>query len=134
LFRAIVLPALKKFLNAAADVLGEHIPCIIGGNAAPILDALMETEPGYVICPSETDQAEFMRKMEAWPDVMVRINMNPGLITGGAEDALQAEMDRVLALAASREKVCIGTGVLPYEADPETVDAIARYIAQRAAE
>lgn len=124
MFRDIVLPALKQFLDAIATATGHKIPCIIGGNTAPILEYLMETNPGYVICPSETDQSEFMRKMRQWPEVMVRVNMDPGVITSGDESVVEREVERVRALAAVREKVCLGSGVLPYEANPETVEFI----------
>ena len=35
-------------------------------------------------------------------------------------DAAFAEADRAMALAEGREKVCLGSGALPYEAIPET--------------
>lgn len=128
MFRDILLPALKRFLDAIADVSGLRTPCIIGGNTAPIIEYLMETRPGYVICPAETDQAEFMWKMRQWPEVMVRVNMNPGVIVGGDESEIKREIDRVRALAEGRNNVCLGTGVLPYETEPETVEMIAAYI------
>ncbi len=130
MFRDIVLPALKQFLDDIAGVTGQNIPCIIGGDTAPIIEHLMETKPSYVICPSETDQAEFMRKMRQWPEVMVRINMNPGVIVGGDETAIRREVDRVLALAGDRKNVCLGTGVLPYEAEPDSVEMIQAYVRQ----
>ena len=36
---------------------------IIGGNTAPILDSILTTGSGYLICPSETDQPAFMARM-----------------------------------------------------------------------
>jgi hypothetical protein len=59
---------------------------------------------------------------------MVRINMDPGPITSKNFDDVQKEVDRVLALAENREKVCIGTGCLPFEADPEVVLYTKQYI------
>jgi len=130
MFRDIVLPVLKTFLDAISQVTGEKIPCIIGGNTAPILEHLMQTHPSYVICPSETDQAEFMRKMTQWPEVMVRVNMDPGVITSGDESAIKCEVDRVRELAAGRDNACLGTGVLPYEAEPDTVEMIQEHVNQ----
>jgi hypothetical protein len=37
-------------------------------------------------------------------------------------------------LIGTREKACIGSGVLPYEADPEMVLRAREYTAQRSAE
>jgi len=120
MFSAMVLPALKKLIDGA--------PCIIGGNTAPIFEAMLSTGTRYVICPSETDQAAFMKKMEAHPEVMVRINMNPAVFCAENPAAARREADRVAALAAGREKVCLGSGVLPYEAVPETVLNVMDYM------
>ena len=83
---------------------------------------------GYLICPIETDQAKFMAKMKNHPEVMVRINMNHAIVSSGDLEAVYAEVDRVLELAASRGKVCIGTGALPYETDPQVVLESREYI------
>lgn len=120
MFEEMVLPFLKRVIGDA--------PCIIGGNTAPILEAMLSIGTKYVICPGETDQAVFMKKMEAYPDVMVRINMRPDVFCSADTAAAFVEAERVIALAQGREKVCLGSGVLPYEAVPETVLAVKQYI------
>jgi len=120
-FREIELPVLKTILEKAAEVVGHPVPCIIGGNTAPILEAMLETGTRYVCCPAETDQEQFMQIMKKYPDVMVRVNMDPIHITSENMDAAYAEADRVIALANTREKSCIGTGCLPYETNPQAV-------------
>jgi len=120
-FRDVELPALEEIMERTGAVVGHPVPCIIGGNTAPILEAIMETGTGYVCCPAETDQQVFMQKMEAHPEVMVRINMDPRPMTAKNLDAVEKEIDRVLALAQNRQNVCLGTGCLPYETDPEAV-------------
>ncbi len=69
-----------------------------------------------------------MKAMEAHPEVMVRINVKPSVFCSDNTAVAFAEADRVMALAAGREKVCIGSGVLPYEAIPEIVLAVKRYL------
>ena len=128
IFHEIVLPPLKAILNQASAIVGHLVPCIIGGDTSPLLESVMETGTGYVICPSETDQNQFMKKIAAFPEVMVRVNMDPGALTTNNTAIIQKEADRVLHLAANREKVCIGTGVLPYETNPEVVIETGRYI------
>jgi uroporphyrinogen decarboxylase len=120
MFEEMVLPALNKLICGA--------PCIIGGNTKPILEPMLSTGTQYVICPGETDQTAFMKQMVAHPEVMVRINMNPAVFCTDDTDAAFAEADRVMALAEGRDKVCLGSGVLPYEAVPETVLSVMRYI------
>ena len=128
MFSQIVLPALQSLIEGAAAFLGQKVPCIIGGNTLPILDAMLSTGTSYIINPGETDQDAFMKAMAAHPDVMVRINMNPAVFCSGDLDQAFKEAGRVMALAAGREKVCLGSGVLPYEALPETTLAVKKYI------
>jgi len=127
-FRQIELPALEQLSAAGSQVLGRRAPCILGGNAEPVLDALLETDPPYVICPSETDQAAFMARIAARPEVMVRVNMNPAIVAAGSPADIRHEVNRVVALALGRTRVCLGSGVLPYETPPENVDLIREYL------
>jgi len=62
---------------------------------------------------------------------MVRVNMDPSGLSSKNFDVAQKEVDRVLALAENRQNVCIGTGCLPYEADPEVVLKARKYILSR---
>ena len=130
-FKDIELGALEKIMEETAAVAGHPVPCIMGGDTLPILDYILETGTGYVCCPAKTNQKKFMEKMRSHPDVMVRINMDPGGITSKNFDDVQKEVDRVLALAENREKVCIGTGCLPFEADPDVVLKTKEYILSR---
>ena len=130
-FRDIELGALKEIMQKTGAIVGHPVPCIIGGNTAPILEAILETGTGYVVCPAETDQQLFMEKMKAAPSVMVRINMDPRPMTAKNFEAVYKEVNRVLALAKNREKVCIGTGCLPFETDPQVVLKTREYILSR---
>jgi uroporphyrinogen decarboxylase len=130
-FARIELPALKFILAEASALAGRPLPCVIGGNTLPILDALLETGTKYVICPCETDQAAFMQKMRAQPEVMVRINTAAGPFAAGDWPAVRRELDRVLALAAGRENVCLGTGALPFETAPALVLKAGEYVGSK---
>jgi len=130
-FREVELPALRRAIAGAAEVAGHPVPCIVGGDTTPILDAILGTGSGYVICPAETDQAHFMAQMASHTAVMVRINMRPEAIVSTDLSAVYREADRVLALAAGRELACIGTGALPYEAEPDIVLKVGEYVRQR---
>lgn len=130
-FRDVELGALIQIMKETSAVVGHPVPCIMGGDTLPILDYILDTGTGYVCCPAKTNQRKFMEKMRAYPDVIVRINMNPGGITSKNFDEVQKEVDRVLALAENREKVCIGTGCLPFEADPDVVLKTKEYVLSR---
>jgi uroporphyrinogen-III decarboxylase len=130
-FRDIELGALEKIMAETSAVVGHPVPCIMGGDTLPILDYILQTGTGYVCCPAKTDQPGFMERMQAHPEVMVRVNMDPSGLSSKNFDVAQKEVDRVLALAENRQNVCIGTGCLPYEADPEVVLKAREYILSR---
>jgi len=127
-FRAVELPALRRLTAGATRVLGRPVPCILGGDTARLVNDLLALDTGYLICPHETDQAAFLAAVAVRPDLRVRINMDPGVIARGPDEALRREVDRVLALAGDRPNVCLGSGVLPYETPPEHVDSIRDYL------
>jgi uroporphyrinogen decarboxylase len=127
-FRDIELDPLKKVMEETSAITGRPVPCIIGGDTLPILDYILQTGTGYVCCPAKTNQQEFMEKMRRHPEVTVRINMDPRPITAKNFGEVEKEVDRVLELANNREKVCIGTGCLPFETDPEAVLKTKDYI------
>jgi uroporphyrinogen decarboxylase len=127
MFRRVELPALKATMARMAAVLGHPVPCIIGGNTTPILDAMLETGTGYVIAPCETDQAAFMKKIWDRTEVRVRVNTNVEAIAHGTWEQIQANADRILGLLRGRPNVCMGTGALPYETPPEHVLRLREY-------
>jgi uroporphyrinogen decarboxylase len=127
-FRQIELGALKGIMQKTAAVVGHPVPCIMGGDTLLILDDILETGTGYVCCPAKTNQQKFMEKMREHPKVTVRINMDARAITSKNFYDIEKEVDRVMALADNRPNVCIGTGCLPYEAEPEVVLKTKEYI------
>jgi uroporphyrinogen decarboxylase len=130
-FRQIELEALKEIMQKTAAVVCHPVPCIIGGDTLPILDDILSTGTRYVCCPAKTNQQKFMEKMRDYPEVTVRINMDARAITAKNSEDIEKEVDRVMALADNRPNVCIGTGCLPYEAEPEVVLKIKEYILSR---
>lgn len=127
-FRQLELPALTKLMRGIDEITGTVTACIIGGNTVGILEPMLETGTRSLICPFETDQPKFLEKMKAYPDIMVRVNCDLRIIATGPWERIKADADRVIALCRDREKVCIGTGALPYETPPENVLRLIDYV------
>ena len=121
LFRAVELPALRGIITRTSQIVGRPVPCVIGGDTTPILEAMLETGTGAVICPIETDQEAFMKKIRDRTEIRVRINTSSEIMVFGTRAELRGEFDRIERLAAGRANVCMGTGALPYETPPENV-------------
>lgn len=128
MFKEIELPAIQKLMVKADFLFWAPQALIVGGDSLPILDSLLECNPSYLICPFETDQKKFMQKMKNRLSVMVRINMDPQVFIGNDEQKAFEEADRVLELAGKRRNVCIGSGALPFEANPDMVLAVKEYL------
>jgi len=141
-FRAVELPALRRAMQVSAARKRGHSTfpprkgrlspfpsCVIGGDTEPILGDILATGTGYVICPAETDQAAFIARSASHPHVKVRINLDPHTVAHGERAAILREVDRILALAATRPNCLLGTGALPYETPPANVNLIRDYVA-----
>jgi uroporphyrinogen decarboxylase len=127
-FREVELPPLKRLLREVTSELGHPAPCIIGGDTERIIDYIMETGTGLVICPAETDREKFLRRLDAYPQVKVRVNLDPRVYVQGTKAEILAEVDRVIELAAGRPNIWLGTGAVPYETPPENILLIRDYV------
>ena len=128
MFREVELPALKAIMSRIGEVVGHPISCIIGGDTAPIVEAMLETGSGYLICPFETDQTAFMTKVADRPDVHIRVNCDLRIISAGTHEEIRKEADRVIELIDGRSNTTLGTGSLPYESNPENVLYVMDYV------
>lgn len=129
-FRELELPALKDAMEQVGAVVGHPVPCIMGGDTEKILDEILSTGTGYIICPAqtETDQAAFMEKFGRRTDVKVRINLTPNTVAYGSKEAILEEVDRILTLADGRPNLLLGTGAVPYETPSENILLIKEYV------
>jgi uroporphyrinogen decarboxylase len=129
-FHEVELPALKRILEITASVIGHPVPCIMGGNTVHILDDILATGTGYVVCNVETDQATFVARVaRTAPHVKVRINMDPRIVACDEPQVIYREVDRILSIAGGRSNCLMGTGCLPLETPPENVHLIQKYVA-----
>ncbi|MBM4028806.1 MAG: hypothetical protein FJ280_25940 [Planctomycetes bacterium] len=127
-FRRVELPVLQELLGRMGEIMGHRIACLMGGDTVRILDALLETGSPHLVCPHETDQVAFVKKLWDRPEIRVRINLHPGIIARGSWEELRAEADRVLAFARGRPNTLLGAGVLPYETRAENIFRLRDYI------
>lgn len=132
-FREVELPALKRILQVAAECVGHPVPCIMGGNTFPILDDLLSTGTGYLVCNVETDQAAFVARVWAThPHVKVRVNLDPVVVACSEPERIYRAVDRVLEIVDGRTNCVMGTGALPLETPPENIRLIRAYLEQKA--
>jgi len=127
-FREIELPALKMVMQGVERISGHPVPCIIGGDTEPIIPEMLETGTNFLICPAETNRVIFVSRMENYPEVKVRVNLNPYLYTYGTKKEILADVDKVIELAKGKLNILLGTGAIPYETPPENILLIKDYV------
>jgi uroporphyrinogen decarboxylase len=127
-FHELELPALKRVLAIASECVGHPVPCIMGGNTFPILDDLLSTRTGFLICNVETDQRAFVEHL-AQTKVTVRVNMDPGVVVCSDRARIRREVDRILEFAGGRPHCVLGTGALPFETPMENIRFIRECLA-----
>ena len=130
LFRRAEVPALACIGEVHQRVTGRGVALILGGNTVPVLEDLIAVGAGSLICPAEVDGEAFFEKMRHHPEISVRINMRPGVFASSIGEA-KAEAARAVTLASRKENVCIGSGVLPYDANPDIVLGIQSLIEEQ---
>ena len=128
-FRDVELPALMSVMKGVAEIVGHPVPCIIGGDTLSLIPHMLQTGTDFLICPAETDRVAFLQAMAGHPEVNVRVNLNPAVYTRGSREQIMAEVDAVVALAAGRRNVLLGTGCIPYETDPANILFLQKYAA-----
>lgn len=129
-FREVELPALRHIIESTAAIAGHAVPCIMGGNTFRILDDMLSTGTGYVVCNVETNQQGFVDRLcQTHPHVNVRINMDPRIVACHDPATIYREVDRILTIAAGRPNCLMGTGCLPLETPPSNVRLIQDYLA-----
>jgi uroporphyrinogen-III decarboxylase len=123
-FVEIEAPLLKELFTHTKQLFGQFPPCIIGGDAAQIVEPFLETNPSWVIAPSETDQSAFLNTAMRYPGIHVRVNMSAQVLLSQSSECLRSEVERVTILARTRPNTSVGCGVVPFETDPETLLSI----------
>jgi len=130
LFSEIEAPALGRLFEVCRAA-GEPAPaCILGGDALPIFPALAALSPGFLICPSETDQPGFVQAAEAFPGIAVRINMPVAALLESDWEKTARVADMAMALARRLPLGSVGTGVVPFDANPDLLIRLRDYVQQ----
>ncbi|MCP4784160.1 MAG: hypothetical protein GY903_25560 [Fuerstiella sp.] len=128
-FHRIELPALKRIMSIAESYVNHPVPCIMGGDTLLVLDDILATGTGFVVCNVETDQEEFIRRAgRSHPHVKIRVNMDPVVVTSDDPSTIYREIDRILTITSDHPNCLMGTGCLPYETPPENMQLIEDYL------
>ncbi len=123
-FRELVLPAYRDLVIPALRGAGARmLPLIIGGDTTPILEDLLATGAGQLLCDAGADLDLFLKRCgdERRP---FRASVDARLVHTGRPDAVRGEARRLLSRIAGRPGLLFGCGVVAYDCDPRNVRAL----------
>jgi len=130
LFSQWEAPALGRLFALCREAGDSSPSCILGGNILPSLPALLALNPGFLICPSETDQSGFVDLAAAHPGLDVRVNMPVAPLLTADWESTAAAADRAVALARRLARGSVGTGVVPFDTSPDLLLHLRDHIQQ----
>jgi uroporphyrinogen decarboxylase len=123
-FREFVLPAYRDAVVPALRRAGARtLPLIIGGDTTPILEDLLATGAGQLLCDAGADLDRFLRRCGAAKRAL-RASVDARLVHTGRPDAIRREARRILEKLSGRPGVLFGCGVVAYDCPAANVIAL----------
>ena len=123
-FREFVLPAYRDRVVPALRAAGAgSLPLIIGGDTTPILEDLLATGAGQLLCDAGADLDLFVRRC-AEEKRGLRASVDARLVHTGRPGRIREEARGLLWRLVGRAGVLFGCGVVAYDCDPRNVLAL----------
>jgi uroporphyrinogen decarboxylase len=123
-FREFVLPAYRDVVIPGLREAGARwLPLIIGGDTTPILEDLVRTGAGQLICDAGSDLGRFLERCRAEKRCL-RASVDARLVHAGPRQAIRAEARRILEAGSGAPGFLFGCGVVAYDCDEEHVIAL----------
>lgn len=118
MYRESILPLHKRLLSLLAVAGQNDRPLIVGGDTTALLGCLAQTGATTVICDFTADAEAFAAAIPADCDLQVRRNVDPRVLAAEPE-AISRAANRLVEDLRFFERPIAGTGILPYDTDPE---------------
>ncbi|HOW86766.1 MAG TPA: uroporphyrinogen decarboxylase family protein [Candidatus Aminicenantes bacterium] len=123
-FRDFVRPAYRDLVFPALRAAGARmLPLIIGGDTTPILEDLLATGAGQLLCDAGADLDLFARRC-AEEKRAFRASVDARLVHTARPGRVREEARGVLGRLVGRTGVLFGCGVVAYDCDPRNVLAL----------
>jgi len=123
-FREFVLPVYRDHVIPGLRRAGARtLPLIIGGDTTMILEDLIATGAGQLLCDAGADPGPFLKRC-AEERRALRVSVDARLVHAGPPDRIRDEARGLLRRTAGRPGILFGCGVVAYDCDPRHVIAL----------
>ncbi|MDZ7373543.1 MAG: uroporphyrinogen decarboxylase family protein [candidate division KSB1 bacterium] len=129
MYAELVLPVHAELVRKTRAFGARQVPLIIGGDTTEIVEDLVRTGAGYLLCDAP---ANFQRYREALTGrrLFLRRNLNPVLIHRGPLEEIEKEARAYLQEARGLPLFVLGTGIVAYDTPPQHIVAVRRTLEQ----
>jgi uroporphyrinogen decarboxylase len=123
-FREFVLPVYRDRVFPELRRAGARsLPLIIGGDTTPILEDLLATGAGQLLCDAGADLGLFLRRCREEGRAL-RASVDARLVHAGRPGKIREEARAILLRAVGQPGFLFGCGVVAYDCDPANVIAL----------
>ncbi len=118
IYARTVLPMHRRIMSLLESLGQTERPLIIGGDTTVMLDSLAQSGANMLICDFVADAGAFADALGRDETIRVRRNIDPKILSAGPQETTVAA-DRLQTDLRLFAKPVAGTGILPYNSDPE---------------
>ncbi|MGZ5479159.1 MAG: uroporphyrinogen decarboxylase family protein, partial [Candidatus Aminicenantales bacterium] len=123
-FHEFVLPAYRDLVMPELRRAGARaLPLIIGGDTTPILEDLLQTGAGQLLCDAGANLALFAKRCKEERRAL-RASVDARLVHTGRPGKIREEARGILHQMAGQPGFLFGCGVVAYDCDPRNVIAL----------
>ncbi|MGZ5495581.1 MAG: uroporphyrinogen decarboxylase family protein [Candidatus Aminicenantales bacterium] len=123
-FHEFVLPAYRDLVMPELRRAGARtLPLIIGGDTTPILEDLLQTGAGQLLCDAGADLALFAKRCKEERRAL-RASVDARLVHTGRPGKIREEARGILHQMVGQPGFLFGCGVVAYDCDPRNVIAL----------
>jgi uroporphyrinogen decarboxylase len=123
-FREFVMPAYRDLVIPALRAAGARmLPLIIGGDTTPVLEDLIATGAGQLLCDAGADLDLFVRRCGEEKRAL-RASVDARLVHSGRPGRIREEARGLLLRLVGRAGILFGCGVVAYDCEPRNVIAL----------
>lgn len=127
MYEQFVLPLHRRLVRATREAGAGQVALIIGGDTTPIADLLVRAEADYLLCDAPADFHRF-RELAEEHGFFLRRNLDPVLVERGDREMIERAVRSMQDEASGMTTFVLGTGVLSYRTQPETVRFIRKLL------
>jgi len=127
LYHQFAAPWEKTVIDSIIQAGGKIPTLVIGGDTSVMLDDMISTGTGMIVCDYNADMQLFVKAAQN-NHLRLRGNIDPKLVASGSVESILNQAKRRIQSASGYPEFVLGTGVLPYDTSAGNIDALSEWL------